>query len=433
MAGQLLPFAAWTPDRAEADSGSTVAQNVVPSEERWRPVPGPVETGNCVTGCVHKDYTAKEDCDECGSTKPVFVGSSDGVWRDGEKVLDAPGSETWDFEQRGSEVFGTNGECLFVFPIEGGDGVPVEDAPKPFGKSLDQVRDFLIGTDDEKVFGTPNPDDWTKDTVSEEVFEQPIERDYGCVKAVTGGQFASVYTECSIQRFDYTGGAFVFSRTPVETERGLVNRESLVEWGQSAYGLFTDGFGIWDGTRLINMDEGQVREWAKRNHFHRPYGALDSANRLIAWANGSNLVLLFSKSSNKNPWSLLCMPFNVTAIGEMETQHAHIAFRFWSDEGKEYALCGPHMEAILETAEVCPGNGRVKTNEFRPAVDLRSGKMWGSIGGRAYCEGDCLEYSDEKVKGRKGTIPARKSATYQRFRIRIEEGADWTHARGVYL
>ena len=432
MAQDLLPFAAWTPDRAEADSGSTVAQNVVPAEGRWRPVPGPCETGNRVTGCVWSDYVAKEDCDECESIRPVFVGTSDGVWRDGEKVLSAPGSQLWDFEQYGAEVFGTNGDCLYVFPLEGGEGSIVEDAPKPFGSSVDQVRDFLVGTNDEGAFGTPNPDDWTQDEISEEVFMQPIERDFGCVKAITGGQFASVFTECSIQRFDYTGGAFVFSRTPVETERGLENRESLIEWGQSSYGLFTDGFGLWDGTRLINIDEGHVREWAKRNGFQRPTGALDSANRLIAWANGSNLVLLYSRNSESNPWSLICMPFNVTAIGEERNTNSHIAFRFWSDEGVEYSLSGPNMEAIIETAEICPGRGRVKTTEFRPAVDIRKGKVWGAIGGRAYCEGDCLEYSDEKLKGRKGTIAARKSATFQRFRVRIEEGADWTHARGVY-
>ena len=431
MSGNLLPFSEWTPDRAETDGGATVAQNVVPGEGHYRPIPGPVETGNCVTGCVWQDYTAKEDCDECKSIRPIYVGTSDGVWRDGKKVLSAPGSETWDFQQYGAEVFGTNGECLFTFPIGGGDGVPVADAPKPFGRTIARVRDFLIATDNGRVFGTPNPDDWTKDGISEEVFEQPIERDYGCVKAVSGGQSASIFTECSIQRFDYTGGAFVFRRDPVETERGLVNSESLVEWGQSSFGLFSDGFGIWDGSRLVNLDENKVREWSRRNGFDRPIGAIDSANRLMAWSNGSRLVLLFNWTDRR--WSLMCLPFCVTAIGEMQSKRAHIAFRFWSDDGKEYALCGPHMEAIIETAEVCPGNGRVKTTSFRPAVDVRKGKVWGAILGRDYCEGDCLREGKERVKGRKGTIPARFSGAFQRMRIRIEEGADWTHARGVFL
>ena len=179
--------------------------------------------------------------------------------------LDAPGSETWDFQQYGAEVFGTNGECLFTFPVAGGPGVLVDGAPKPFGDTIARVRDFLVGTNGEATFGTPDPPDWAKDEISEEVFEQPIEQDFGCVKAVTGGQSASVFTDCSIQRFDYTGGPFVFRRTPVETARGLVNSESLIEWGQSSFGLFTDGFGVWDGSRLVNIDEHQVREWAKRN------------------------------------------------------------------------------------------------------------------------------------------------------------------------
>ncbi len=430
MSGDLIPFSPWTPDLPEQEGGTTVAQNALPAEGRYRPVPGPVPTGNRVTGCVLRDYAAKDDCDDCGPVKPVFVGTADGVWRDGVKVLTAPGSETWDFQQYGAEVFGTNGECLFTFPLTGGPGVLVDDAPKPFGTSLARVRDFLIGTDPERVFGTPDPSDFTKDEISEEVFEQAIERDYGCVKAVTGGQSASVFTDCSIQRFDYTGGTFVFRRTPVETERGLVNAESLVEWGQSAYGLFTDGFGIWDGSRLINIDENQVREWAKRNGFDRPYGALDATNRIIAWSNGSNLVLLYSWTEKR--WSLLCFPFDVEAIGEMQTRMSPIAFRVWSG-GVEYALCGPHMEAILETAEVCPSDMRVKVNEFRPAVDVRSGEMWGAIGGRANCEGDCIEYTKERTKGRKGNINIRRSAMWMRFRVRIEEGADWTHARGIYL
>ena len=430
MSGDLIPFPAWTPDLPEQEGGATVAQNVVPAEGRYRPVPGPVATGNRVTGCVLRDYAVKEDCDECGPIKPVFVGTVDGVWRDGVKVLTAPGSGTWDFQQYGSEVFATNGECLFVFPIGGGAGVPVEEAPKPFGESIGRVRDFLVGTNGASAFGTPNPSDWTKDEISEEVFEQPIERDFGCVKAVTGGQSASVFTDCSIQRFDYTRGTFVFRRTPVETARGLVNSESLIEWGQSSFGLFTDGFGVWDGSRLVNIDENQVREWAKRNGFDHPYGALDATNRLLAWANGSNLVLLYSWTEKR--WSLLCFPFDVEAIGEMQTRMAPIAFRVWSG-GKEYALCGPHMEAILETAEVCPSDMRTKVTGFRAAVDVRSGDLWGAIGGRANCEGDCIEYSDERRKGRKGDITVRKSAAWMRFRVRIEEGADWTHARGVYL
>lgn len=429
MSGSLIPFPAWTPDLPEQEGGATVAQNVVPAEGRYRPVLSPVKTGNAVSGCVLSDYTAKEDCDACGPIKPVYVGTTEGVWRDGVKVLDQS-AETWDFQQYGAEVFGTNGECLFTFPLSGGSGVAVEGAPKPFGSTIARVRDFLIATDSERVTGTPNPSDWEKDTISEEVFEQPIERDYGCVKAVTGGQSASVFTDCSIQRFDYTGGTFVFRRTPVETERGLVNADSLVEWGQSAYGLFTDGFGIWDGSRLINIDENQVREWAKRHGFNRPIGAIDATNRIIAWANGDDLVLLYSWTEKR--WSLLCLPFNVAAIGEMETRE-HIGFRFWSEEGEEYALTGPNMEAIIETAEICPSSKRAKLTEFTPAIDLRCGDMWGAIGGRANCEGDCIEYSAEKRKGRKGTINARKSAKWMRFRMRIEAGASWTHARGVYL
>jgi hypothetical protein len=92
-------------------------------------------------------------------------------------------------------------------------------------------------------------------------------------------------------------------------------------------------------------------------------------------------------------------------------------------------LQGPTMEATMECAEQGTDENELFTRGFRPITDAAT--LFGAISYRESPSATAVYGPEVAVSARTGRVDARRSARYQRYKVRIPAATVWTFCAGV--
>jgi hypothetical protein len=327
----MIPFGPWRPDAATLNAPLvTIAQNVLPSPQGFRPLPGPVVVENSA-GLTVTDDALEAITDDTGETVTTDPTSLDGRCRGAVTVILEDGSsasfagtvanlyqlqsasnwlnatrtsggsystasgERWRFEVFGDNLIATNFiDDVQKFDITGGTNFAALGGSPPKARYIAVVREFVvlgcIYGDERKVHWSAigNSEGWTAGTNSSDVQTFPSG---GPVRGLIGGEVGYVFQDDRVSRMIFAPGTpEVFQFDEVEGGRGLKAANSLVRLAREAFYFGGDGFYRFDLGSGASAPIG-VGKWAnwflgdlRAGTEGEILGAVSPRDRVIVWA-----------------------------------------------------------------------------------------------------------------------------------------------------
>ncbi len=496
-----LKFADWTPDlpdfeRQEGNDrlvdslagnlvvrGATVAKNVFPQKNSYKPVASPVVYSNALDAKAIGSYGVKDDSGNASvfaatrSKLYQMVGSatfedksqSGGyVTADGEHV---------EFAKWGNLIISTNfNDNPQSFTL--GTSSLFADLPgsPPRARHIAVARDFVfLGNVVDSVDGTvPQrlwwsafnaPDDWVPSASTQSDY-QSLEDEGGWIQRLIGGERLIIFKQTSVWIATYIGSPLVWRFDKVEENRGTPAPRSVVKVGNRISFLSDDGFFMFDGIRTYPIGNGKVDSTfladLNKDYWINITVTLDIANKLILWAYPSNnstggnsdKILVYNWADDK--WSLI--ETTVQMVGDFMTEGytlegldavntsldalplsldstswmgGNVQLSAFGTDNKLYTFSGEAMAAVIETEErgfAIPR--RALISSIWPLVEGSSAVVTAQIGVRNTQQENTSWGSAISVNSI-GRCPARSDAQFHRFRVNIDSG--FNHAQGVLV
>lgn len=484
MARAEIPFGEWLPDQPPVNnSGAVEALNVLPADGSYVPFPShsPGGFNETLSDPCRGAIAINLDNDSV----QIFAGTVNGL---ASKIGGGPwgGLVTGAFsDEHAWQFIRTNEQVVLMHQDYAPGRTPVGSLASwtlvggnpPHAACGAQVGDFLmlgnllVDPDDGgtayparvRWSGFNNIDaPWITSTATQADF-QDMPPEGGPVIAIAGRDVGTIFQERVISRATYRGPPDIFEFAHLETKRGALGRDCVVDLGANKFFIAEDGFFLWNGTNSVPIGDGKVNRYffnrLQYNHRSRIVGAVDFANGCIVWAfpTSSSGVLdemiMFSYRENRWAHSIQTMEYifnsaasNITLdelTASLESYTTSFDSPAYQTGGRSrlagfnqlhtYGLFdGVAMEATMDTAEFSGENGRrVYTAGVRPVVDLTSPVARVSVAMRDQMMGQALSFSTPVLQEIDGQSPILADARYMRFRVNLPAGAAWTHAVGV--
>lgn len=484
----IIPFADWTPDKADLGNSATVALNCIPkSGGTYGPFADLATYSDAITARCQGAYAGVDKDGGVG----IFAGDANKLYKLSNVTYSdvsrtagytTAADEAWRFCQFGNRVIATN----FADPVQSyvlGTSSLFQDlssgAPKarhcalfdPGFLMLGNTLDGVDGAVPNRVWWSAYGDPSSFPTIGSAAAEA-AQSDYndlpygGWVNAIlgaVGGAAGMVICETAIYRVDYEGPPTVFRFTCIERQRGTPAPNSVVNAGPFAFFLGSDGFYLNDGQQSRPIGAGKIDKTfysdLNQNYFDRIYATVDPINKLIivvypsiASQNGlCDSALIYAWEADR--WSKAMINCELVfralsasytlegldALGyTMDTLPFSLDSRAWTggsvllaafNTAHKYSLfTGSSLQATFETGEFENEGMFVYVKGARPLVD--GGTPTLSIGYRN-TPTSSLTYTTATSAGDDGMAPQHISSRYVRAKVVVPAGSSWTHAIGV--
>lgn len=476
-----IPFGPWRPDSAAVNSRAMVnVRGVLPDSNGFRPFPQLAAVTDALNadpvGAAVPLSSTGAGVPFAGTAVALFKLQADGrTWEDVTRAsggaYSVPAGQRWRFTEFAGLVIAANSDdAVQKFTLASSTDFEALGGSPPVGTYIAVVAGSFVvlanivgATNRVDWSGLGNAEQWTPGTNSSG--QQPLNFG-GPIQGLVGGEVGYVFQRSQITRMLFAPGSpEIFQFDVVESERGLLAPNTLVQVGDVVFFLNKDGF------YRLNTETGQAApigaEKADR-FFLSDYragtelsikGAADPVNRLVLWSyisrdnSGSvpDRCIVYDWSIGE--WSLVDVALlefvefisqtvsldNLDPFGNMETLPFSLDSPFWEGgstilgvfgtDRKVSHFTGLNQAATLETsdAELTPGRATY-VGGAAPIIDTNDATVAVAARDRL---GDALSFSDAEAMEDTGVCPAHAEGRYLRARVEVPAGAAWTRAQGI--
>lgn len=477
----IIPFQQWRPDLPNlAPNNLQTATNVIPAPGGFTSFQGLAEASTNALDNTPRGLTAGQS--KAGDWS-LFAGDDTKLYRltggasgqvfsnvskSGNYTLS--GSSKWNFAQYGERLIAV---CLDENPQQFNltssslfsDLVTTHKA-----KYVAVVRDFVFtahttdstdGLQPTRVrwSAIDDPTDFTVSSATMSDF-QNIEG-AGHIKALFGGEFATVFFDRGIARLSFVGTPVIFQVDMVSRNQGLFASGAAAQLQNNIFFLDHDGFYKFDGQSIAPIGANRVDDFFLNDvntaEIDDISCVVDAERHIVIWSYTSNGATTPNKMLVYNyqldSWSLIELSVDLIGdargIGYTLEQVDNInssidaltisldsptlqggTRRIYAFQNKKLqTFSGDTLAATLETGDVQPATGRRSAvNRVRPLTD--AGTFTASIGSKATTAATAT-FTSASSPTADGTVPARTQGRYHRFKMEIPAATTWTEAVGV--
>lgn len=327
----ILTFGEWLPDQPTLGlKGCTVATNVLPDANAYRPMPSllPFTTavGGRVLGGIFATDSQSNNYNYCGDASALYAltqGSFSAVTRIGGAYT-ILGNDQWEFANWGNTVIGVNGHTDLPQQISLGAANFADLSVGVKARHIAVMQDFVVlgnvsdsATNVYRVRWSAinNPTDFAPSAATLSDY-QDMPSEGGPVQRVVGtGAGGVVFQSRRISRMTFVGSPLIFEIQPVHEKIGAFAPSAVTSYQNLVFFLSEDGFYSFDGQTLDPIGRSKVDQFF-RNDLHPNYSqrisaAVDPINKLVMWAYAShgtsggnaNRLIVYSWAYKK--WSLM--------------------------------------------------------------------------------------------------------------------------------
>lgn len=475
-----IPFSEWKPDSPDLGSDDVTANNVIPDQEGYRPLPSPVPFSNALTARCQGAAVARDSTgyayNLAGDVSDLYVMGSGGQFNKASKAggYSTPSDGRWEFVQWGNAVlatnFGDNPQIATLTPSGNISFANLGGSP-PKARHIGIVRDFVVlaNINDPTAGLVPQRVQWSgvnSETTwgfnaAAQSDSQDLVGDGGWNQAVVGGEYGLIFQERAIWRMTYVGSPVIFQFDVMEKDRGALAPGSVINIGRMTFYLSYDGFYAFNGLMSVPIGLGKINRWffqdLDQSYVNRISSAIDPINGIVFWTypgQGNvgglcNRLLAYHIGFNK--WSTgdaafetlarsLSVPYTLDqldAFGTLEQLKVSLDSRVWMGGAINMsAFDGSHvlnnftgapLPATLDTAEVELTSGSMAMiSSVLPLV--ADGDAQVSVGTR-FRQADSVTWTTPIDENEIGECPVRATGRYGRFRVQTT--GNFTHALGV--
>lgn len=450
-----IKFGEWLPDAGEFENpGITIAQNVLPTINGFRPINGLTSYSGATT--VTTGITGVFYATKVNGAGEIFAGTattlellgSAQTWSDVSKA-GGYGAANWDFAQIGRRVIATNyGAAPQYYDL--GVSSLFADLPgsPPSAKVVANVRNFVVMGDTSsdpsaiQWSGFNNSEQWTPSRATQSD-TRALNEEFGRIQRIVPGQYGIIFQERGIWRMDYSGpGRGIFNFTQLGRGVGTMAQKSVCWHADRVFFLASDGFyQIVGGGAPQPIGHERVNRWffsemdSEKEKIRDVVGAVDPENNEVYWAYNTgagtfntNLIIY---NWRLDRWSYAVLSHETIASLQFtgnkdaeDDRYKLIAF----DTSQQLAdFTGSALVARIETSEL--GGEQNTSIDVLPLVS-DAGLAGVTIADGTRNEEDQSEtYTSLKALNSIGIANFRDQARYHRVRMDITGG--FTDAVGL--
>lgn len=471
-----VPFGPWRPDEPDLGNSMTVATNVIPDANSYRPfmdleAATDALSARCLGALGATDSTGTHYLYAGDASKLYEVGRSAVTDRSDAGGYSVASDDVWRFTTFGTNIIATNGTNEVQGMAVGGSVFAdwFSSTDTPTAKDVATVRDFLVlGYADAvpvrvRWSAAGDSTDMDEDATTQSDKEDLVEG--GAVQRVMSGvEYGLVFQEGRIVRMSYIGPDSIFQFDPIDRTRGTPIPNSVVALGRLVYFISEEGFFLNDGAQSYPIGQNQVDRtfWGQFDVASNELvtASIDPLNKLVVWGfpieGSANAKRLYMFNWEDRRWGQADIEVELllqsrtrgytleeldTISTDIETLTPTLDSPLWKGGALQFAafdsdhklahFTGDTLQATLETGEhnLFPGR-HAMVNELWPLVD--GGTITAAVAGRERLL-DSISYDAAGALDATGKVPVRNESRYHRFKTVIGAGSTWTHAQGVNI
>lgn len=403
----MIAFAEWLPDQPDLQNpGATIAKNVIPDARGYAPLGSLSE----ITGAADQYLRAMHSTKTNLGNVQNFAGDKiklykqngstnalDNVTRSSSNYS-LSDDEAWQFIDFDGKliVSGSTAHPLQEFTV-GSSSTFSDISGAPNARYIAVVKNFVVtghmayggSTYPNRVRWSEinNPSSYTIGTNQSDV--QDVQN-AGHVMGIVGGEVGTIFCEKAIVRMQYVGSPLVFSFETVEN-KGTPYPGSIAALGANQiFYISDDGFFFFNGQRSLPIGAGKVDEFfasdLELNYSNRISCTIDPIRQIVLWSYVSlnktspNKIIVYNYALQK--WSLVETDHDSIGVtltlgttlenldsisSSLDALTSSLDSRLWkggafllaaSKDNKIHSFTGSALDAVLETGEIEPSEGR---------------------------------------------------------------------------
>lgn len=491
----MIPFGPWLPDQPPTMQGAaSIANNVIPSESGYRPVPSWVK----YSGLLQNATTAP--CQGAGSfisqagtiynfagthSKLYMLDSTGLAWNDITRLVGGaytlPLTGFWTFSQFGDVVFAQNGiDTAQKFTLDVSANF-INDAGIPIAQFTFTIQGFsgvaklALANSEVDWSGIYDPTNFVPSDLT--LSDGQFMPDGGSITGAVGGEVGIIFQQRAISRMSFAGPPLAFRFDKISTTLGCKASRSIAQYGDLVFFLSANGMYMVQGaTNVVPIGDGKIDLWLQKNldsaNLHRISAAISAKYKIyvmgfpsISSGNGvPDTLLIYHWPSGK--WSTVGFRhyfiyqgsvqagYNLDTIdvlspigyppGNIDTMDfsfdsdvfspvPEFSLAAFSDANRLGYFTGQPMLATIETGDIqlTPGKKSMLMSA-RPLINGENVPLKMSTLGRDRLQDNPIQGDTVDVNDY-GIVPQRINARYHRMLVTIGTGVDvsWDHAIGI--
>ncbi|UNY40283.1 putative noozle protein [Paracoccus phage vB_PmaP_KLEP18-1] len=477
-----IPLGEFLPSQPTAKNpGCVIADNVIPAEGGYAPLPAPIARPETVPGRVHGAELMFRP-----EGVPFIVGGTSGrlFVRVGNTVtsqVSTPALDvglSWDFAQFNNFIIATApGNIPRYIPdyTAGVSFIALPGSP-PIARYCERFAEFVMlgnidGAESRVQWSSYNSPagSWAPARITQAGFNDLNPR-FGAVTALVGGCYPMVFQDRAVWLVQYVGPPSVWQFTLASEDRGCIAPFSAVTVGSQTFFLSQDGFWLTNGSEFVPIGSQRVNRWffetADNATLNRTQGTVDWRNKCIVWAFRSaqapgedfDRVLIYSWEQDRfstatiNVQRLVGSRIPGTTLEDLDALFGSLenvtpnldaaewragdrilaAFIGQSGQAAYSTFNGPALEANWETGFFQPMPGsRAFVSEAQAVMDAQD---WVMQVAPVQMDNQRTEtYGPFTGPGVNGASPMRGDGKEMRLAVRMPDGATWERVIGVQL
>ncbi|HSE58224.1 MAG TPA: hypothetical protein VLA99_05940 [Nitrospiraceae bacterium] len=456
----MVALKSWAPDLPPFGHDNLVtAKNVVPGPLGYTPAPSLV----AATAALPAAWKGGGSFIGVGGTSVMLAGAAGGLYKLTASAATNKHSGTytarWYFAQFGDLVVCVNGQAPVKYTIATDTGAALGGSP-PTSTMVAIVRDFVFLAGNSSAVSTVywsainNAEGWTAGT---DQSDDQVLPDGGEITGLAGGEFGLVFQADAINRFDYQGLPFIFTRSKVSDNVGAICHGSIARSGNMVFFKHRTGFykyedGALEPIGAQKVDTTFAQMYSVADIKNNLSAAIDPYRKLVIWAMPDRLWLY---NWELKAWSyieiagLSGITVGRTASATLEGLDATypdvdamtislddpqfqggepFLMAAYSDF-KLYSFGGPNLAALMRMAIQEPFNGR--------ETIVRGARIDGDITAGASLRLDCsARLADSQTTFEASTVrangdtPIRARGRYIQPELAFNASAAWNYVQG---
>lgn len=487
MSFQRIAFPEWLPDQPDlGNPGSTVATNVIPATNSYRPFPSSTSVSSALGARCQGAFSCTDSAGNtvafAGTVDKLYIfNNSTSAWDDISRLAGgAYATEAdafWDFAKFGDFIIATNFiDDVQVYELGVSTNFAALAGSPPRARYVTVAGEQLflghLSTDPQGIAWS-GIDDITTWAASQTTLadSQSLVGDGGHVTGIKGGDYVTVFQEYSIWRGTFVNVPLIWEFREVVHNRGCKVPASIIQVDTLIFFLADDGFYGWNGSVVLAVGKNKVDKTfyssIDDDFLFRLCSSQDPINSLVMWAypsgaqNGTpNRILVMNYSLRSMDGSLgrfslvtgveyeflfpdLSKGYTLEQLDNINSSLDALPFsldsRAWTGgnrllagfntDHELVAFTSTYLAATLETAEVeLGGSRRAFVQGVRPIAD--GGTLTVQLGTRELSTAS-VAYGSAISINTQGYCPARSSARKHRVRLNIAAAGTWSHAQGA--
>lgn len=458
-------FPAYLPDQLPNGNVLTLASNVLPAANGYRPV----KSFTTVSDSLPATFRGGGSFISTDGAAYLLAGTANGLERfsagEWDSLLTAMSiPERWRFAQFGNYVVAVNGVDTKEVDLNAGTAGDLTDAPS--GNGVAVVGDFVVITQagDDKLLVTWSAFNdhtaWTAG-VDQSGFQPMLTG--GELKGIAGGEYGIILQRFRLVRMERTGDATTpFNFAEITNNVGCASAGSIAQAGRSVFFLSDRGFMALEDGQVLKpignekFDES-FREQVSQDDYEKLWSAVDPKRSLVFWGRPGSPGRVWCYNWVLDRATTLEIGFNgffpgyessVTleelaalytdldtmtySLDDPRFQGGDPRLYFVSGDNKIGALAGPNLQGTIKTGWLAPSDPNVsRVRAVWPVTDATSG-VTVTIDARQRM-GDPINATQAAEMQASGRVPIRCKARYLTYEVVHAAGSTWTYSQGFDL